>query len=89
MFQFYHREPYKIEHFINHKSKYKMDNWPTDTIYYEQTGSTFTVYLVMNDVVISERIFQVEEEAKRCLEWYPILWKEPSIAIQEFQLKHN
>ena len=62
---------------------------PADTIYYEQTGSTFTVYLVMNDVVISERIFQVEEEAKQCLEWYPILWKEPSIAIQEFQLKHN
>jgi len=62
---------------------------PADTIYYEQTGSTFTVYLVMKDVVISERIFQTEEEAKRCLEWYPILWKEPSIAIQEFQLKHN
>jgi hypothetical protein len=61
--------------------------WPKDTIYYEQTGSTFTVYLVMNDVVISERIFQTEENAKRCLEWYPILRKEPSIAIQEFQLK--
>ena len=58
---------------------------PADTIYYEQTGTTFTVYLVMNEVVISERIFQAEEEAKRCLEWYPILWKEPSIAIQEFQ----
>jgi hypothetical protein len=58
---------------------------PADTIYYEQSGSTFTVYLVMNDVVISERMFHTEEEAKRCLEWYPILWKEPSIAIQEFQ----
>ena len=63
---------------------------PADTLYYEQTGTerypTFTVYLQLNDQVISERVFQTEEEADLCLKTlFPILKKESSIAVQEFQ----
>ena len=63
---------------------------PANTLYYEQTGTerhpTFTVYLQLNDQVISERIFQTEEDATLCLKTlFPILEKESSIAVQEFQ----
>jgi len=63
---------------------------PADTLYYEQTGPerypTFTVHLVMNHEDISQRDFQTEEEADLCLHTlYPILGKEPCVAIQEFQ----
>ncbi len=47
---------------------------------------TFTVYLVMDKEEIGQRVFQSESEAILCLETlYPILSKEPSVALEEFQ----
>jgi hypothetical protein len=68
----------------------EMDCEPANHLYCEQTGleryPTFTVHLVMNHEEISERIFQTEEEADLCLKTlFPILGKEPCVAIQEFQ----
>ncbi len=62
----------------------------SNTLYYEATGTErfplFSVYLVMNDELLSVRIFQQEAQANHCIEtMFPILSKEPSIAIQEFQ----
>lgn len=46
---------------------------------------TFTVYLVMNKEELGQRVFESESEALLCLETlYPILGKEPSVALEEF-----
>ena len=56
----------------------------------EASGSerfpTFTVYLVMDKEEIGKRVFQSESDALLCLETlHPILSKEPSVALEEFQ----
>jgi len=63
---------------------------PDSHLSLEASGSerfpTFTVYLVMNKEEIGQRVFQSESEALFCLETlYPILSKEPSAALEEFQ----
>ena len=68
----------------------EMDCEPDNCLSCEMTGPerypTFTVHLVMHREVISERIFQTEEEALLCIKTlFPILEKEPWVAIQEFQ----
>ena len=63
---------------------------PDSHLSLEASGSerfpTFTVYLVMETKEIGQRVFQSESEALLCLEaLYPILSKEPSVALEEFQ----
>jgi len=62
---------------------------PDSHLSLEASGSerfpTFTVYLVMNKEEIGQRVFESESEALLCLETlYPILDKEPSLALEEF-----
>jgi hypothetical protein len=63
---------------------------PASRLSLEASGSerfpTFTVYLVMETKEIGQRVFQSESDALLCLETlYPILSKEPAVALEEFQ----
>jgi hypothetical protein len=62
---------------------------PDSRLTLEASGSerfpTFKVYLVMNKEELGQRVFESESEALLCLETlYPILGKEPSVALEEF-----
>jgi len=63
---------------------------PDTHLAFEASGSerfpTFTVYLVIDKQELGQRIFQSETEAVLCIKTlYPILHKEPSVALKEFQ----
>lgn len=89
-FSIHDRPDYDERDFYPEEQEPEPEKEPNSHLSLEASGSerfpTFTVYLVIETKEIGQRVFQSESEALLCLETlYPILSKEPAVALEEFQ----